>query len=867
MKRFLSIMLTVMLVLSSFVMVSAEEPYFEQVITVDGTASHPFNRTFNGFYAITVKVFAPEGVEAATMSAINAGEAVASIELPTFTDGKWEEVTLNVNGAFDSVDFTAEGGKFYVSYIKVDILKARSLVYEDDFELGKVNDVALGGDVNFFTRSSKPNTGNGAVDLTSALTDTPYTSFTVQNGIGENETRVAKLDYPYYVSNDAKRTDEAGNPVDNKQVTPGNVTIKKSSTSTVGSDTNLTDAYIGREYYNLKLGQLKNADHVMLEVDVYNAATSWDDETTDEEIAALSKEHIEDKLYIAFSREAVRHTQGSEVPFVYLTGANLGLRGKSDTDDDYSTGSAVANTYSGYADKAEPHNAQPKTWNKLVYEIKKVPYTYVNKDGVETTRYHAITKATYNGVTITNDVYKSYADDLSSLIINVDCEYGGTFYLDNLKVYEISDVDKAYVTRYEENFDGETNTVSEYIQGQYSAGSYVGGEFNSTFTVEEGDTNPTKYGRIYNKNYNYSSGSYTVERYLDDGSPDVAAEYKTNGEDCGREFFVYKIPELDNGWGGVTENDTKYMRVSFKYYLPDSAYQVANSNGAKVKQNGLIVGLTPYYGEGTGLHTYSSEAYKVQPFKETEMKVSQKPNSINSDGTNTFTTNLDSKLTGKWVPVVIEIKSTGIGENGKATQPSNNPTTHWRYNSEFITSVPNSIGVTTHTNNDGYDMNNIVFGVNHEFGGIAYIDDIKVETSILSDADYDNIETVAVENVYLKRAITQTPSGEFRIEKYGTFSNDEQKISISKGHGDTAKVNFVLALYNGDVLEDASINELNVETINPFSVKSFNLTDLVKVPEDLTGYTYKAFLFSADEGLKPLANMIKGEAIAPETTE
>ncbi len=856
MKRILSIMLTVMLILSSFVMVSAEEPYFEQVIIVDEIdgASHLFGTTFDGFHAITVKVFVPEGVKTATMSVINAGETVASIDLPTFTNGKWVDASLNVDSAFDSVEFTVESGKFYVSYISVDILKARSLVYEDDFELGKVNDVALGGDVNFFTRSSKPNTDKGAMDLTSALTDTPYTSFTVQNGVDENKTRVAKLDYPYYVSNDARRTDEEGNPVSDRQkASTESVTIKKSATSTVNVDTNLTNSYIGREYYNLKLGQLKNADHVMLEVDVYNAATSWDNDTTDEQIAAMSESYIKDKLYISFARETVRHNQGLEVPFVYVSGLNVGLRGKSDTDLEYSTGSAVANTYSGYADKAEAHNAQPKTWNKLVYEIKKVPYKYVTASGVEATRYHAITKATYNGVTITNDVYKSYADDLSSLTINVDCEYGGTFYLDNLKVYEISDVDKAYVTRYEENFDGETNTVSEYRQGQYNAGSYVAGEFNSTFTVEEGDTNPTKFGRIYNKYYNYSSGDYTVKRYLDDGSVDEAADYKAIGEDCGREFFVYKIPGLDSGWGGVTENDTRYMRVSFKYYLPDSAYQVKNSDGTKVKQNGLIVGLTPYKDATSGLHAYGLELYRVLPLRENSMTVSQNPGSTNSDATKTFTTNFDSKLTGKWVPVVIEIKSTGIGAKGKFSS-------YWRYNSEFITSVPNSIGVTTHTNNDGYDMNNIIFGVDHNYGGIAYIDDIKVETNILSDADYENIETVAVDNVYLKKTITQIPAGEFRIEKYGTFSNDEQKISISKGYSDIRKVQFVLALYNGDVLEDASVNELDVENINPFTTKSFNLTELVDVPTELTGYIYKAFLFSADEGLKPLADMIKSEA-------
>ena len=86
MKRFISIMLTVMLVLSSFVMVSAEEPYFEQVIIVDDGSTDTtaeiakrYCDDYDGFYYVYQE---HKGVYAAR----NAGIEKAKCEYFLFLD-------------------------------------------------------------------------------------------------------------------------------------------------------------------------------------------------------------------------------------------------------------------------------------------------------------------------------------------------------------------------------------------------------------------------------------------------------------------------------------------------------------------------------------------------------------------------------------------------------------------------------------------------------------------------------------------------------------------------------------------------------------------------------------------------------------
>ena len=77
MKRFLSIMLTVMLVLSSFVMVSADDSF--SVIIIDGkTVNYPFGVTYDGYYEISADVYVVQGATA-TIIAKNGEDEVETV--------------------------------------------------------------------------------------------------------------------------------------------------------------------------------------------------------------------------------------------------------------------------------------------------------------------------------------------------------------------------------------------------------------------------------------------------------------------------------------------------------------------------------------------------------------------------------------------------------------------------------------------------------------------------------------------------------------------------------------------------------------------------------------------------------------------
>ncbi len=363
-----------------------------------------------------------------------------------------------------------------IKIVEDDKTFVKKLVYEENFD-----GTGAGEDVKGFVSYTKPDSSNGAIGLTSVLTEgNPESFFKVANGVSNNSTNVGMLDYPRYISKEARRTDENGTYLaDAKPSTyKENITISIAT----GGTTNATVAgHLGRDYYSITFPEeLQNAKRVVVELDVYNAATSWDDGTPGGNYTIENKAYSRDTLTVSMGKRGLRHTQASEAPYVQIDADKLLLRGKSDTDNDYSTGSAVANPYSGFADKSEKHSAQPRTWNKLVYEIEKLPdYTYTDSKGAVSTRYHVATKATYGGVTLTNEVYKAYANELENFIINVENSYGGRFYIDNLKIYKVEeygcsiDLDGESRICYGQKGNTYTYTAKVYENGEVVNGAQV----------------------------------------------------------------------------------------------------------------------------------------------------------------------------------------------------------------------------------------------------------------------------------------------------------------------------------------------------------------------------------------------------------
>ncbi len=781
MKRFLSIILTVILVLSSFVMASATDDTFS-VIEVDGTINYPFGEIFDGYFKISADVYVTQGVTEAILVAKNGKNAVGTAEFDEKIVDTWQTVEITVKDAsVDSVDFTSKNGKIYVKAVKVEKAMVKTLVFEEDFD--KYYNVDE--DVVAYNYTKANTTNNSS----SGTTINPLTQFKVKSGIKGNNTQVATLFSPYYTSNKYERRKDDG-LVDFDTILEPCQTIDGK------------DYYKAMEYYNIGIDHAEG-NRFIVEIDLYNAANAWED---DEAI---------DTFMLTLGRMATKHSQANDIPGVLVSGTNMEVKGKRDDNGNPQNIS-------------ETHNVPIRSWNKLTVEFERSRYDS-NNDGTPD-RWLVETTATYGDKTIKNNHYRAYADDLGNLILSVDYKAGGRFYVDNLKVYRVNGVEDAYINRYSEDF--ETGySVGDSVK-RWTVGSYKtqGKEKYLTFKVSESE-NGNKYGKLRNTAYTYSD---VYKRYDEDGKTGITTDTKETSSDNNREYMMYEGAEIATK-EDAAEGDIKKVKISFRYKLPGS---VVDASG-NVKEN-LIYGAT------LARFTHLESSYATKQRILADMIKSYN----NSDNISAWvdTKNLIN-TSKKWMPVTMRIE----GELKKLGVSGGQPNNRYTYNVTTSTTdnyIAFPVGTTA---GSAFDASKILFGMNPDEGGIAFIDDIKIETAA-EVSEWDSLNPI-FETVYKKSAVVNENQKDDFVVNFATFSENSQSINIVKKPGAAEKVQVVAALYKGGVLESAAINEVDTSSFTPFKEEVAPLKDeLIKV---CVGgeYNYKVFVFNTKEELRPLADM------------
>ncbi len=792
MKRFLSIMLTVMLVLSSFVMVSAEETPFK---VIEVTAANPGNVPINlaaGYYEISADIYVTADVTNPTIKATLSGEMVAEGTIDTAKAGKWQNVNFALlNNSADALDFTVDSGAMYVNNIKVDKAYSKKLVYEENFDNYKI-----GEDVSFLNVTATAGNYSGY----NTQTTNPQSSFKVAANVGD-KAKVGAIDYQrYYTAGTYKYADDGTRVNPTAYATPSE----------------------GYEYYYMNV-PTTDADHVIIEFDLYNAANAL---TTDT-YSLADKSKIADKLRFSVIKNDANNVHSSSAPSFTIDSKAIKAFGRTNTGSQYvASGSPVVD---------------PQKWNKVVYELKK-----------ETVEGTVITTHTvnYGGSKVESITYGAYAN-FGKLVFNVDQACGGKFYIDDLKVFVVDEVANGYVERYAENFDRDEMVLGQEVDGYTYWEEYLAADPNNlTFTVDstydennnpdgKGHTgNNSKYGRIYNKSIRNATAP---TRYLDDGVTVDGGAVPTTGVYTNENYYknIYKA-----GIGVAAVDDVKKTRLTFKYYLPGSA---VDSKGNSVET--LYVGFS----RNNVKHTDAGESLRF--------KISADKAIIGSGSENK--TGGHYQGIKKWIPVTIDIKSTCIKYS--ETDP--------RFHHEITyTTSGNCYGYTftnTISGKEYHDPSMLGITVEETNGGIAYIDDIKVETNFYDATDYNILkekERLAFENVLTKNVAVDDLAGAPYTVESATVSKDNQTITLWKAPGAANTIQVITAIFEGRVLKDAKVNA-NIDTSEHTAFNSFDLslTEKVTVPETLNGETFKVFVFDTAEGLKPLANMISGDVTATET--
>ncbi len=713
MKRIISMVLAIFMVASvivtgpmSLVAVADEA---SEIFEVQGEATYNFGATFSGYLRVSADLYLTTDGSYAEMVVCHGGVAGKSKFADAKIKNRWQTVSVYLSpGVTDGLKFISTD-LMLVNNIKVDKIPEKQLIYEDNFETyldgEKVN--AENYTKIYMDRSNVKLTGEAAV-----------TEFKAVHSAPENETKAGTLYYPRFSYSDATtgampvRTDDSGNIL-NPQ--PEKLPLYEET----------IDGKIwhkipeGMEYYSVKLADLSDKTHVVVELDVYNAANSWAPGTTD--INDENTSAIKDALVLAVGRTDSVHTQATEMACAKLGAESIVLTGRT---IDNKTGTGV--------DKVVSHNALPKKWNTVIYEVEREQYDSDGNGIIESTdKWHVTSTVTYGGVTEVNHTYSAYAQDFGRVFLNLDHEYGGRFYIDNLKVYFIDNIENKYITRYEENFD-----TSDYQTGVTPTGFAFSDATKSdttqytTFTVEEGlGGNSTKLGRLYNKGYTYTGTD--LKRYKDDGISDGDAGVASGSN---KEYFTISVPGLE-----ATNADyvgmKKKTRLSFKYYLADGAKTESKklwyttSTNQDTLRVGLMVNRLNNDLESTGMVKIDTiSENKATVFGKTDGKAQSSSLSTNAGAI-------------KWVPVEIEIDSV-CSKNGM--DGSN-------FNRSYSHEVKYSVGTVSQAMSfqaGCYDINRLMFGIDPTYGGIVYIDDIKVETNV-TDSDID-VANAYYENIYLK---------------------------------------------------------------------------------------------------------------------
>lgn len=766
MKRLISTIMAMILVMSAVATEAAKVEAFAnempEIIEVSGNAEHSFGETFSGYLRISADLYLTEKVNSAKMDVCVGGVVAKTKPADTLIKNKWQTVSVYLTpGIADALRFTSNA-LMLVNNIKVDKIPVTGLVYEEDFE-----DYSAGENVRaenhtkiYPGRSTVRKTGDGALS-----------EFKVAENIPGNKTKVGTLYYPRFYNGGTSdkypvKTDDEG-----KILNPQPQNLPSSYDVIDGQQ--WLKIPEGMEYYSIPINTLKDKKHVVVELDVYNAANSWDAGTT--EIKYENRNKIRDVLTIGVGETDAVHTQATELACVKIGGNAFNL-----------TGRTIDNKVGSGVDKTPSHNILPKTWNKVIYEAKREQYDS-NENGIidEKDKWHVTSTVTYDGITRTNDTYSAYAKDFGRVFLNINYENGGRFYVDNLKVYYLDDIENTYIARYEENFDTENYEIGETPSGfVFSDASSTDTTQYTTFTVQEGfGGNETKFGRLYNRAYTCKDTD--VKRYTDNGDVDKNATKVSGGN---TEFFSILVPGLE---AAATDyvGMKKKTRLSFKYYLAGGA---ANDVG-NVKDS-LRVGLIV-----DSLKTIDySGVVKLDAISENSAIVWGKTE--NTEQNVTVNHNLGAK---NWIPVEVEIESvcTQTGMSGEG------------FNNSYFHEVIYKVGDVSQAMNfqsGCYDINRLLLGVAPTCGGIVYIDDIKAET-ILNEKDF--VEELAhYENVYSK-SFDLADSYVARVEisgpsllVYGKNNNSysySAKLVNMAGEEQDATVVYSL---EGDVPENISLN-------------------------------------------------------------
>ncbi len=795
MKRFLSMMLAVMLILSSFAVASADS--FSVIEAGGDGVTHSFGTPFDGYYRVSAEVYMTDDVEGASIIAVNGDEVVATTEINVAAN-EWAPVSVDVKGAaFDGVKFIAESGKIYANNIKVEKLGLKTLLYSEDF-----NSYEDGENVYTKVVSKKY---SGDVNSTLNAEFTQVSEFNAATLDGERVANLNQPGYSYVSSTDipTQRYDNDGNKVDGILL----ATTKDATGSMVE----------GNEYYQIDINEIKDETHIIVEFDLYNAANALHYTTTEYDLTDISK--IMDTVRFGITYQGYDHNEASEIPAATLRANQITLTGRQGSTK--------------YTDVSSEAKVAPKQWNKVTYEIKKEPYN--------DTQWRVESKLTYGGVTVENETYPAYVKDFGRLIFNIPTASGGRYYIDNLKAYRVSeDIEDVYIERFAEDFDGEGYTVGQAVPGYTFMDNDNDKTDYSTFTVEnQYSDNNSNYGRIYNKGYKDSS----AVRTQDDGTtPDGEAALVSSGN---TEWFTRVLPgDLGvSGYGAPNIGDTKKTKISFRYYLP-----LSTRNAAEDKDK-LWFGFTRadlvQIETNNEVFKFSADRNSIDCYYKNEV-----PAYVNGYVTH-------SVRTRQWVPVTMEIASVC--------------TAIWTNDVRYTHTVTFTIDGATNTLafHNSHDFTKMFVGVDKNFGGSAFIDDILYSTPIEAsevEAKIASGDVTSVGHTVYSAGTTVRPiDGDYRVLD-ASISKDAQSITIVKAPGVVENnVSILLAIYKGGVLQDAKITPLDASEKVPFNNFVVNIAEdnLAIIPDEIDGETFRVFVFDTEAGLVPLADMRGGTVTAP----